>query len=217
MNMISFQKILLISLLLYGGTSFGEVGYVANTKSPNQQICIARENDAEGSEGYFFVNTKNNLKRGVLLSPTEAAGLRNIVIRAVWNGDSSRVAILLSYGTKLSTLEIFEEGQDGQFKSVPFSMPDPIEVYQKEYSAKLNLDGVTGFSVNRLGSWIKSNVVSLMVGDAKEFDDQIIYILATFHVRIEGGHSLVENVQSAGKLTKPESDAFLKKWTKREK
>jgi len=94
--------------------------------------------------------------------------------------DSSKVAILVFYGTKLSALKIFEMSSGGQFRRVRFSAPNPIEVYQTQRSRRLDLEGITGFSANSLGPWLGDKTISLVVGEAKEFDDGIAFILQHF-------------------------------------
>jgi len=200
--------ILGIAALHFGGAlaSADTCEALKNTLSPDGRIAIRKTNN--GDFEFFDVSSQRGL--GLILRPE---GLRNVSFVASWNSDESDVALLMYYGTKLSTLMIFQRTDSGTLVRRDFEMTDPIKLFQKKHGSRPFAKNESGPMDNHVGPWIAKNTIRLIAGESREaFKDpppQKEYLFASFEATISKGCVSIGNVNLHEMMTFDEANQLL--------
>lgn len=184
--------------------------------APDKRIVVVEERADDGEKSYYFMRLSDEKKVGFVLTPAESREISKVAIIASWNKPGTNVALLLFYGTKLSSLLVFSKDDDGTFQKVSVELPDPMALY-RDRTGKTPPQPGDGYSENKVGPWGDENTVSLISGAAKQTEqsDEYLHLLVTFHARIIGKRAELSHLTLNGPLTNLESDAFLDKWDTR--
>ena len=169
--------------------------------SPDRRVAI-RENP---KRHYEFVDVRSGKGVGRI----EAAENRNkIDFVTSWNSDSTRVALLMYYGTKLSGLMVFQRSPQSRFVELGFRCPDPVKAYLKERGSLPFPENSGGMSCNDVGPWLTKSTVRLFAGEANEQADSGV-LLVSFEVHVTKGVASIINVHLHGPMTYTESESFF--------
>jgi len=198
---------------------------LSGTTSPNKEIVVVEVLAADGQSDFYFVDRLSGKRLGFVLPREQRRQISKVGIVAKWNKSSTRVAMMVYYGTKLSELLIHSRGRDGAFHEVELEAPDPLELYQKRTGKRIASQG-DGYSDNSVGPWLDEDTVLLMSGEAKqvippgsETEDvdlgQYAHVYATFRAKIRGRTARVSDLRLIGPLTNKESGTFKKQWEAR--
>ena len=182
------------------------------TLSPDKKVAILQETNDSGRD-YYFVQMPGKKKLGHVL-PEDQREISNVEFVASWNADSSKVALLVFYGTKLNTLVLDARSTSGQFQPVELQAPNALEVYKQRTHRAIPQPG-DGFSNNGVGLWLDNNTVCLVSGEAKqtqESSDNYIHVYVTFKAHVQGDHAAVSDLELKGPLSDEASEKFEKKW-----
>jgi hypothetical protein len=187
----------------------GEVRILS--ESPNKKIAIVEERDDSGERDYYFVRRSSEKKLGFVLPPDE--DISNVAVGASWNLNSSKVALVLFYGTKLSTLLLFSKADDGAFHQVRLRQLDPSAFYRQRTGKTIPQEG-DGYSENAVGPWLDENTVALISGEAKQTEqpDQYLHLLVTFRAHLVGKRAVLSHLKLHGPLSNAQSSRFLKRF-----
>jgi hypothetical protein len=171
------------------------------------------ERSDSGDRDYYFEDQPSRKKLGFVLAPEQRNELSNVIICASWNRSSTKVALLLNYGTKLSELLLFRKADDGKLHQVEMVEPDPSALYRK-YTGKTIPQPGDGYSENDVGPWNDENTVSLVSGEAiqTEDPDRYTHLLATYRAHVSGSHAEISNLKLLGPLSDAQSENFFKRW-----
>jgi len=180
--------------------------------SPNQQFAIIEEQTDDGGRDEYFISQSSHKKLGFVLPADVRGEISNVAIIASWNPSSTKVALLLFYGTKLSELLLFSRANDGTFQPISLEEPNPTALYQKRTGKTLPQRG--DGEENGVGPWLDENTVLLVWGDVKvnKENDDYLHLFVTFRAHIAGKHAELSHLKIIGPLTDSQSEAFLKKW-----
>src|SRR4051812_2777488 len=97
--------------------------------SPNKHAALIQNDD----KSYDFVDVPTQKRIGHILETDQ--DISNIHFVASWNSNSSKVALLMYYGTKLSCILIFRKNLKGFYVELPFKEPDTIKLYHELHGA----------------------------------------------------------------------------------
>ena len=184
------------------------------TTSPDGKIAI-RANDKIGSMEFDF--DFHEVSSGKSLGRIKAAdSVAKVEFVCRWSPKGTRVAVLMFYGTKHSSLLIFERGNDGQMSEIPLAMPEPDQEYAR---AKLKPDlglNPSGASLNGLGMWRGEDSIELLcgtwldrIGDG-EVDPAGQNLVVFFDAKIVGNKAVVGNIRPHGLVSDDALEALLK-------
>ena len=99
----------------------GDTEVISQPPAGESNLAIVRENG--NGVNYFFVDTKTGERLGDVLGDLKEARLNGI--ESSWSPDGFKVAVFISYGTKLNTVFLFSLGEEHKVKSVKFPLPWP--------------------------------------------------------------------------------------------
>ncbi len=99
-----------------------------------------------------FARASDHQKLGNVLPADQQGQISNVAIVVSWNPHSSKVALLVFYGTKLSELLLFTKDDAGQFQAVSWEQPDAEAIYQQSTGRRLPRPG-DGHNQNAVGPW----------------------------------------------------------------
>ena len=184
--------------------------------APDRRFAIVEERAESGERDYYFVRRADGRQLGFVLGAEHRHEISNVAIVASWNPRSTKVALLLFYGTKLSELLLFHKADDDTFVPVALKKPDPMAIYRERTGKTLPEQG-DGYNENGVGSWPDEDTVLLLSGEAKQTEDQknseeYLHFLVTFRAHIVAHHSELTRLKLTGPLTNVQSQRFLKKW-----
>lgn len=198
-------------------TSAIEVGHAAdsllpNTISPNNKVAITQRTVA-GRRDYVFIETKTGKRLGQVL-PTELSEARDVEIEANWSPSGSKVALLISYGTKLNGIFLYSQDQDGSIRRVNFPDLDPIAVYEVGRGIHFPRD-ISGYEENAIGSWLNDQVVCVIRGNAKEYEEGTKHFLVKLEIKMSRDRGSIVARRKIGILSDEQNAAFFKRWQQR--
>lgn len=186
------------------------------TSSPDKRTAIMEKSDDEGRD-YYFVAQPSGKRLGDVLPPAQRGQVSNVSIITSWNRDSSKVALLVFYGTKLNELLLYSKDKAGQFQHVTLRKPEPEAIYQAQAHRALPQPG-DGYNENAVGPWLDDNTVLLIAGEAKQTtqpEDQYDHWLVTFKAHVQSTHATVSDLQLKGPLSNEADAKFTKQWGER--
>lgn len=189
---------------------------VETTRSPDGRFMIAGDGSIKAPKRIYFENVGSGVSAGSVMQPDQA-GATNVQIAARWNDSSSRVALLISFGTKGSDFKLFEE-EGGKFVQVGFEEPDPLLLLQMQKPGVIPALARPTASTDCLGLWMNNITVRLLHGtdvvfSGKDQQPEISTVYASFEVVVER-RAEVKNVRLFGPYSEAESTSFLERWAK---
>jgi hypothetical protein len=184
------------------------------TASPDGKIAIRANDPIGGMDSDFDFH---EVSSGKSLGHIEAAdSVSKVVFVCRWSPGGSRVAVLMFYGTKCSTLLIFEKGRDGQMREIPLDVPDPADAYAKaKLKPGLGSDH-SGGSLNGLGKWKGEDSVELISGawldrpDGKEVEPSGLNLVVSVDVKIVAGKAVIGGARPHQLMSDSSVEAFFK-------
>lgn len=181
--------------------------------SPNKQVAIVEERGDSGKRDYYFVQQPSRKKLGFVLPPDQRNEISNVGVVASWNATSTKVALVVSYSTKLSELLLYSRTHEGVFHQVNLQKPDPIALYQKQTGKPIPQPG-DGYSQNAVGPWLDESTVALISGEAKQTEDMDLYlhVFVTFRAHFGSGRAELSQLKLHGPLADGQSTRFMKGW-----
>jgi hypothetical protein len=173
--------------------------------SPNKHFVIKQNENFD----YEFVDLKSNKSLGII-EPT--VGRNRIHFTASWTPDSSKVALLMFYGTKLSTLLIYAKNANDTFQEISIQVPEPEMIYNQHTGKNLPRAG-DGYDENQVGPWIDKDTVCLRSGEAIQTENQneYLHIFVDFRARVLDGKAEISKLKLVGPLNNAESQLMLQK------
>lgn len=191
----------------------GEQHVLARTKSPDKRIMIVEERADNGDRDYYFVQQPGGRKLGFVLPTDQRHEISKVSIVTSWNHSSSKVALLVFFGTKASELLLHSKDGDGQFQQIALQQPDAVAMYWQRTHRTIPQPG-DGYSENAVGPWLDENTVQLVSGEAKQTkqQDEYTHVFVTFEARIQAGRATISNLQLKGPFSSDASKGFVRKW-----
>jgi len=154
-----------------------------------------------GKVDCHFVDLRSHKNLGRI---AHTSGQEDIV--ASWSVDSSKVAIVMYYGSKLCCLQIFRKTSKGVFVEVPFDEPQPMEMYQKAHGElPFQYDGSTA-PEDAVGQWEAKDTVHLVAGEAHLNGP---HLFVTFDVQITNKKAVIRNIQMHDLMPDDQAEKFL--------
>ena len=206
-----------LTLVLVGGFAVAchgaEQQVLPGTLSPDKKVAILEETNDSGRD-YYFVQMPGEKKIGLVLPADQRGQISNVNIVASWNADSTKLALLVFYGTKLSELLLASKDASGQFQPIELHEPDAAAIYKQRTRHPIPESG-DGSSDNAVGPWLDKDTVCLISGESKQAggsSDHYNHFYVTFKARVRGRRSTVSDVRLKGPLTDEASEQFEKKW-----
>jgi hypothetical protein len=169
---------------------------------------------------FFFVDTKTNERLGDVLKDLNGARVQDI--KASWSPDGRKVAVLISYGTRLNAILVYALGNGHKMKRVHLPDIDPVGIYHKHNPDKHFLrqaEQSGGYSENALGGWITNDSLRMVRGDAligSKGDEDTKHFLIVLEVEIVGDRGRIVSESLSGVLSNEQAATFLSKWNSRE-
>ena len=138
--------------------------------------------------------------------------MSNLHIETRWNASSSKVAMLVSWGTKIANLELYKKNPSGQFVPVRFEQPDVVATFRERKKASIFVsDGPTA-PEDAIGPWKDENTIKLLRGEAfVRKDNSLVHVYASFEVRIQD-RGTVGNVHLYGPFDEEDAEDFIQAW-----
>jgi len=215
-NLKHFPKVIVLlvglAFLTFDNRIASATEILKDTASPDGIVCIALVSSVD-REAYKFLNTKTHKTLGDVFTP-DWEERSNIIINAKWNKSGNKVAVLASYGTKLSAMFLFGRLPNGKFKKIIFDYPDPLDVYKTLKGKPFSLADSGGCDVNQLGKWIDEDSINMISGisfdsyDNKGDSDLLVSFKATVH----GANAVLSNIKLLGPFSDKKYDRVIKKW-----
>src|SRR6266550_2812485 len=119
------------------------------SKPATGQSDVAIVKAKNDGAGYFFVDARTGERLGDVLGDLKNARIN--AVKCSWSADGRKVAVFISYGTKLNTVFLYSLGAHHKMNFVKVPHIDPIEIYQKRNPKKdvsYQLDQASGYSEN---------------------------------------------------------------------
>ena len=207
MNRITIAKF----LLLFCGVSFSHAGQIVpETTAPNGQVAIERRQDSNRVDFLFF-DTGSRQGLGSVL-PARLVGLQEVQIETRWLPDASKVAVLLSYGTKLNTVMFYARQRSGSFRTLETPDIDPIAFYELKQKRRFPRDE-PGYDENALGRWINNDKFLFVRGTAKEYEVGTRHFLLLIEVQVTSRAATITNRTPLGVLSDNAAQSALAKYS----
>lgn len=188
------------------------------TASPDGKIAIRAVGEIQDDDFHFdFYEVASGTDLGRIKA---ADRVSKVAFACRWSPGGSRVAVLMFYGTKNSTLLIFEKGKDGRMSEVPFDIPDAAKAYAAaNLKPKLGIAGgdYSGGSLKGLGKWSREDSVKLICGTwiehfgGKQAPDSGLNLVVPFDAKVAEGKAKVGNVRAHELMSDDAAEAFFKR------
>jgi hypothetical protein len=210
--MNSFCSIILL-LVAAVSSDAGNLELISKPSRGEGDVAVVKDKSQGGK--YLFVNTKTGERLGDVLPP-ELRDARVNSIQASWSPDGSKVALVVSYGTKLNGIFLYSLRENYKMRLVEFSGVDPIKVYDKRYPNKhfsrLAEEG-SGYDEDAVGDWVANDTVKIVQGVAKEHENgSTTNFLVALEVKVVGDHSKIVKLSLPGILSDEQAERFLRNW-----
>lgn len=180
------------------------------TLSPNGKYAIFTNGATTNPEELYIADAITGEPRGWIIKKNEG-GATNVQIESRWNNSSSRVAILLQFGTKGSHIEIFSQDSSGSFVATEFTRPEIFSIIATKNIIPSSARQTASF--DRIGDWTAENCIKLLSGDARVVppSNTILTVFASYMV-VLAQSAEVKDVQSFGPFGEDETETFLANW-----
>jgi hypothetical protein len=196
---------------LVGMAAKAEQTRLAEATSPDRNYVIVIEGTTNAPKGVYFADAANGAPLGWIIRP-EDAGMSNLRIETRWNASSSKVAMLVSWGTKITNLELYKKNPSGQFVPVKFEQPDVVAMFRERRNNSIFVSDSPTAPEGAIGPWKDENTIKLLTGEALvRKDNSIVHVYASFEVRIED-RGTVGNVRLYGPFDEKEAEDFIQAW-----
>jgi hypothetical protein len=165
------------------------------------------------NDDYFFMDTKTNQKLGYVHGELHGARINHV--EASWSPDARTVAVLISYGTRLSTILLYSLGDHREIKSVQLPDVDPIAIYDPDKKFLHLGEQASGYSENALGTWMTNDSLKIVRGNAvidPETDEHTRHYLIVLDLKIVGHSAQIANQFLPGVLSNEQARRFLREW-----
>jgi hypothetical protein len=204
---------IILLLIAVVSCNAGDAEIVSKAPAEESNLAIVKEKGDGGN--YFFVNTRTGERLADVLPP-DFRDTRVNGIETSWSPDGSKVAVLVSYGTKLNGVLLFSLSGDRKMRLVNFSGIDPIKIYDERNPEKhfsRLADQAPGYDENAVGDWIANDTVKIVQGVAKEDENgTTTNFLVVLEVKIVGDRSRIVKLSPVGVLSEGQARRFLNKW-----
>jgi hypothetical protein len=186
------------------------------SKSATGESSLAIVKDRSDGIDYFFMDTKTGERLGDVLGDLRGARINDI--EGSWSADGRKVAVFISYGTRMNTVFVYTLSEDHKMKSVKLPDIDPVEIYDKRNPEKhlsRQAEEAPGYSENAIGDWITNDTVKIVRGDAiidVEDDERTKHFLVVLEVKIVGDHGHIVKSSPIGVLSNERAESFLNNW-----
>lgn len=204
----------LLALIAVVSSYAGNLEVVSKPSAGETNLAIVKDKN-DGTD-YFFVDTKTNERLRDVLGHLRSARINDI--KASWSPDGRKVAVFISYGTRLNTIFLYSLGDDRKMKSVELPDIDPIAFYDKRDPNKHFLrqaEGAVGYSENALGGWMTNDTVKIIRGDAVVQPDdapRTKHFLIELEIKVAGEHAKIVKLSATGVLSDEQAEKFIKNW-----
>ena len=172
--------------------------------SPNKHTALIQNDD----KSYDFIDIQSREKIGHIFETDQ--DISNVQFVASWNDDSSKVALLMYYGTKLSCILIFKRNSKGDYIELPFKEPDPVKLYHESHDSDPFPENASGYSNNSVGRWITGDTVELFSGETKD-NLQKGTLIVIYDARIKDNSVSIVNVRLLNLMDDASAEKFLQK------
>ena len=197
-----------------GGCNAQDIDVVSKTTRGASGLAIVKTKN-DGSD-YFFVDTKTNERLGDVLKDLGGASIQDL--QASWSPDGRKVAVLISYGTRLNTILVYSLNDSHKMKSVQLPNIDPVGIYDKRDPDKHLLreaEQSAGYSENALGGWMTNDSLRIIRGEAvigSQDDEHTKHFLIVLEVKVVGDRGRIQSESLPGVLSNDQAATFLSKW-----
>lgn len=206
---------IIVLLIVVLSADAGSLKVISKPSSGESHLAIVE--DKSDGINYFFLDTQTDERLGDVLGDLRGARINDI--RASWSPDSRKVAVFISYGTRLNTVFLYSLGDDHKMRLVKFPDINPVEIYDKRSPKKRfshQAEQAAGYSENAIGNWMTNDTVKIVRGDAiinPENDERANHFLVVLEVKIVGVRGQILKVSPVGVLSNKGAESFLSKWT----
>ena len=164
---------------------------------------------------YFFVDTKSNERLGDLLKDAGGATIQGI--QASWSPDGHKVAILVSYGTRLNNVLVYPLGNSHKMERVQLPNIDPVAIYDKRDPDKHFLrqaEQSAGYSENAINGWMTNDTLRIVRGDVviDPEHEHTRHFLIVLELKIVENRAQIKNQSLAGVFSTEQAEKFLRSW-----
>jgi hypothetical protein len=210
MNSLCSTILLLVSVV---SSDAGNLELISKPSRGEGDIAIVK--DKSQGDKYLFVNTKTGECSGDVLPP-DLRDARVNSIQASWSPDGSKVALLVSYGTKLNGIFLYSLRENHEMRLVEFSGVDPIKVYDKRYPNKhfsRLAEEAPGYDEDAVGDWVANDTVKIVQGVAKEHENgTTTNFLVVLEIKVVGDHSHIVKLSPLDIFSDEQAERFLRNW-----
>lgn len=168
--------------------------------SPNG-IYIIRQKQTSGQSPKFFIeNKKNRQSVGQIL---KGKSVSNVAMVACWSPDSSKVALVIYYGTRGVGIWIYRKDSFGKFYEIDLPSINP------EQKVPGGLLDEIAYHICMAGPWIDNNIIKATYGRAIGFEDKRIYYFANADLKICDEKGEIVGISYMNGISCQEGDKFL--------
>lgn len=161
----------------------------------------------QGKEDCHFVDLRSKKNLGHI---PHTSGNEDIV--ASWCPDSSKVAIVKYYGSKLCCLQLLRRTATGKFVELNFEEPRPMDLYEKRHGKfPFEYDGSTA-PMDGVGPWASNDKVHLISGESHFAYKESLNLFVTFDAQFKGATVQIRNIQMHELMSDNEAEKF-KPWS----
>jgi hypothetical protein len=186
----------------------GDIQVISKPSAGQSNLAIVE--DKSDQLNYFFIDTTTGERLGDVLGDLKEARVNGI--ESSWSPDGFKVAVFISYGTKLNTVFLFSLGEDHKMKSVEFPDIDPIEIYDRRDHKKYSRQA-PGYDENAIGDWLTNDTIKIVRGDAKERENGTAkHFLVVLEVKVTGVSGQIVKLSPVGVLSDKQAERFLNNW-----
>jgi hypothetical protein len=179
--------------------------------SPDGRMAIAK-GDKAGQ--FFFVDLKSGHKLGHAI-PDHLWKLKDVEIETChWSTDSSKVALVFSYGTKLMATAIYAIASDGTFHDIDLPTFRPREEVQRRTGKKFS-EEAPGYDEDATGGWSRDGRIQVLYGEAKEYERGTEHFFVVVVLHVLGSQAKVEKVAAVGPMPDDQGLRFYEKWSRK--
>lgn len=157
---------------------------IRNGTAPNGKFRVERT--PEGSVD--ILNTTNQSRCQVV---PEESQVSNLGVECRWSASGTNLACVLSWGTKMSSIELFSKGSSGEFRRIEFSPPD-----LNTYFSNIPDDVIVEYA---LGAWHRGSAFVFIKGGLSTTSEGAErHHLLRCRVRVKGRRAVIESVKRLG-------------------
>jgi len=170
------------------------------TMSPDGSCRIVRQKNPHHEADFFIQNIQKKTHLGQILKGKE---ITNVNMVACWSPDSSKVALVIYYGTRGVGIWVYEKAPNRQFKQVEFTDIDLNKLVPAELSEE------PGYPICIAGPWINNEAVRLSYGQDIGFAAKETYYFTNVILTIHDGKGVLSEASHLNGLSSKEGNKFL--------